>query len=84
MASVTRIEALGYPGITPEEENAILEFIHSSPVYALDDEVIEQADPSAPTKENEIRGCDHRRHRRGVWNSSGHPERGRLQTHRRA
>jgi len=24
IASVTRIEALGYPGITPEEESAIL------------------------------------------------------------
>ncbi|MEO5917204.1 MAG: type II toxin-antitoxin system VapC family toxin [Luteolibacter sp.] len=43
LASVTRIEALGYPGISPEEETAILDFIRSSPIYALDDEVIEQA-----------------------------------------
>ena len=43
IASVTRIEALGFAGISPEEETAILDFIHSSPIYALDDEVIEQA-----------------------------------------
>jgi len=43
IASVTRIEALGFAGISTEEENAILDFIHSSPIYALDDEVIEQA-----------------------------------------
>jgi len=43
IASVTRIEALGYAGISTEEETAILDFIHSSPIYALDDEVIEQA-----------------------------------------
>lgn len=43
IASVTRIEALGFAGITPEEETAILDFINSSPIYALDDDVIEQA-----------------------------------------
>jgi predicted nucleic acid-binding protein len=43
IASVTRIEALGFAGILPEEETAILDFINSSPTYALDEEVIEQA-----------------------------------------
>lgn len=43
IASVTRIEALGFAGISPEEESAILSFISASPAYALDDEVIEQA-----------------------------------------
>ena len=43
IASVTRIEALGFAGISPEEETAILDFIYTSPIYALDDEVIEQA-----------------------------------------
>lgn len=43
IASVTRIEALGFPGISPEEEAAILDFVNASPTYPLDDEVIEQA-----------------------------------------
>jgi hypothetical protein len=43
IASITQIEALGFPGISPEEENAILDFIHSSPIYPLDDDVIQQA-----------------------------------------
>lgn len=43
IASVTRIEALGFAGISQEEETAILDFINSSPIYALDDEVIKQA-----------------------------------------
>jgi len=43
IASVTRIEALGFAGFSRGEETAILDFIHSSPIYALDDEVIEQA-----------------------------------------
>ena len=43
IASVTRIEALGFAGISPEEESALLCFIDASPTYALDDEVIEQA-----------------------------------------
>jgi predicted nucleic acid-binding protein len=43
IASVTRIEALGFAGISAEEETAIHDFINSSPIYALDDEVIEQA-----------------------------------------
>ena len=32
IASVTRIEALGFPGISPEEETAILDFIHDARV----------------------------------------------------
>ncbi len=43
IASVTRIEALGFAGISPVEETAIREFIQTSPIYALDEEVIEQA-----------------------------------------
>lgn len=43
IASVTRIEALGFAGISSEEESALLGFINASPTYALDDEVIEQA-----------------------------------------
>jgi hypothetical protein len=43
IASVTQIEALGYTGISSVEESAILDFIRSSPIYALDDEVIGQA-----------------------------------------
>ena len=43
IASVTRIEALGFAGISPEEETAILDFINACPAYPLDDEVIEQA-----------------------------------------
>lgn len=43
IASVTRIEALGFSGLSPEEETSILGFIHASPIYALDDVVIEQA-----------------------------------------
>ncbi len=43
IASVTRIEALGFAGISPEEEIAILDFVSASPTYALDDEVIQQA-----------------------------------------
>lgn len=43
VASVTRIEALGFAGISPVEETAILDFIDSSPIYPLDDEVIGQA-----------------------------------------
>ncbi len=43
IASVTRIEALGFAGISPEEETSILAFVNACPAYALDDEVIEQA-----------------------------------------
>ena len=43
IASVTRIEALGFAGISSEEETAIRDFVNSSPTYALDDEVIERA-----------------------------------------
>jgi toxin FitB len=43
IASVTRVEALGFPGISPEEETALRDFFQSSPSYPLDDGVIEQA-----------------------------------------
>ena len=43
LASVTRIEALGFAGITSQEEDSILEFVNACPAYPLDDEVIEQA-----------------------------------------
>lgn len=43
IASVTRIEALGFAGISQDEEASILDFINVSPTYALDDEVIEKA-----------------------------------------
>ncbi|MCW1922307.1 type II toxin-antitoxin system VapC family toxin [Luteolibacter arcticus] len=43
IASVTKIEALGFAGISPEEETAILNFVAASPVYSLDDGVIERA-----------------------------------------
>jgi len=43
IASITRIEALGFAGISPEEETAIPDFIHSSPIYPLDEEVIGQS-----------------------------------------
>ena len=40
---MTRIEALGFAGISPEEETSVFDFLNSCPAYALDDEVIEQA-----------------------------------------
>ena len=43
IASVTRIEALGFAGLLPEERTAILDFVNASPNYPLDDEVIKQA-----------------------------------------
>lgn len=43
IASVTRIEALGFAGISTAEETAILDFVSSGPTCALDDEVIERA-----------------------------------------
>ena len=43
IASVSRIEALGFAGISPEEESSILDFVNACPVYPLDNEVIEQA-----------------------------------------
>ena len=43
IASVTRIEALGFAGISPDEKAAILGFINASPTYPLGDEVIELA-----------------------------------------
>jgi len=43
IASVTRIEALGFPGISGEEEEAIRGFLDDSICHALDDAVIERA-----------------------------------------
>jgi toxin FitB len=43
IASVTRIEALGYAGISPEEETSMIELLNTCPAYPLDDEVITQA-----------------------------------------
>ena len=43
IASVTRIEALGFAGISAEEETALLDFVSACPTYALDDGVIERA-----------------------------------------
>ena len=43
IASVTRIEALGFVGISPEDEISLLDFVNACPAYALDDEVIAQA-----------------------------------------
>lgn len=42
-ASVTRIEALGYTGISAEEGEAIREFLVEVVSYALDDDVVEAA-----------------------------------------
>jgi len=42
-ASVTRVEALGYTGISAEEDEAIREFPGAVLSYALDDDVIEAA-----------------------------------------
>ena len=43
IATVTRIEALGFAGISPEEEASIIDLVNASPTYALDEDVIEQA-----------------------------------------
>lgn len=43
LASVTRIESLGYAGISREEDDAIRRFIAASMSYPLDDEIIEKA-----------------------------------------
>jgi len=43
IASVTRIEALGFPGISREEETAIRGVLADSICHALDDAVIERA-----------------------------------------
>jgi predicted nucleic acid-binding protein len=42
-ASVTRIEALGYTGISAEEDEAIRGFLVEVLSYALDDDVVEAA-----------------------------------------
>lgn len=43
IASVTRVEALGFPGIDPHEETALRGYFGRCPVLPLDDEVIERA-----------------------------------------
>jgi toxin FitB len=43
IASVTRVEALGFTGITGNEESAIRTFLNGILTYTLDDEVIERA-----------------------------------------
>ncbi len=43
IASVTRLEALGFPGISREEEAALRAFLADSICHALDDPVIERA-----------------------------------------
>ena len=43
IASVSRVEALGYHRITGDENVALRRFFSSSPSYPLDDEVIERA-----------------------------------------
>lgn len=43
IASVTRVEALDFPGIGSDDEAAIRRFIAASLCYPLDDEVIERA-----------------------------------------
>jgi predicted nucleic acid-binding protein len=43
IASVTRIESLGYAGISREEDEAIRDFLAASLSYALDDEIVAKA-----------------------------------------
>jgi predicted nucleic acid-binding protein len=43
LASVSQVEALGFPGITPEEEAIIQHVIGTSRFYPLDDGVIKRA-----------------------------------------
>jgi predicted nucleic acid-binding protein len=43
IASVTRLEALGFRGITKEEEAALRAFLDNTICHVLDDPVIEQA-----------------------------------------
>ncbi|MFZ4599490.1 MAG: type II toxin-antitoxin system VapC family toxin [Terrimicrobiaceae bacterium] len=43
IASVTRVEALGFLGITPAEESAIRGYLGRCPAYPMDEEVIERA-----------------------------------------
>lgn len=43
LASVTRIEALGFAGLAVDEEAAIRRLLAASLCYTLDDEVIERA-----------------------------------------
>jgi toxin FitB len=43
IASVTEIEALGFPGISSEENTALFAFIQSCPSYPLDDAVVKLA-----------------------------------------
>jgi toxin FitB len=43
VASVTRVEALGFTGISPAEDAAIRRFLNKCLCYPLDEEVIESA-----------------------------------------
>ena len=43
IASVSRVEALGFPGLSDAEEVAIRQFIAASLSYPLDDDIIERA-----------------------------------------
>lgn len=43
IASVTRVEALGFVEIAPAEESAIREYLGRCPAYPLDEGVIERA-----------------------------------------
>jgi predicted nucleic acid-binding protein len=43
IASVSRVEALGFPGISGEEDAVLRQLIGASVCYNLDDEVIERA-----------------------------------------
>ena len=42
-ATITRVEALGFTGISEEEDEAIREFMGTVLSYALDDEVVQSA-----------------------------------------
>ena len=74
IASVTRVEALGFVEISPAEESAIREYLGRCMAYPLDEEVIERAIPSAPAKADEARRCDHRGDRPGIWPAAGDSE----------
>ena len=43
IASIARVEALGFTGISASEESRIRSYLNESLVYPLDDEIIERA-----------------------------------------
>lgn len=43
MSQITRMELLGFPGITPAEEHVMQTFLHATTVIAIDHEVEKQA-----------------------------------------